>query len=92
MRVTLAILVLALAGCGENPSEQQAASTAPAAAPEIPAAPATPITAASLMPIPTDPAAVKRLQALGYTIHEDEGHLHPPGVNECPAMAGGPVM
>lgn len=89
MRVIVGLLVLVVAGCSESAPEQQAEAPAPI---DLPAAGATKVKAASLMPIPDDPAAVARLEQLGYTVHEEEAHLHPPGVAACPAMAGGPVM
>lgn len=89
MRVIIGVLLLAVVGCSESAPEQQAQAPAPV---ELPAAGSTKVNTASLMPIPDDPAAVARLEQLGYTIHQEEDHLHPPGVKECPAMAGGPVM
>lgn len=94
MRLIIATLVLALGACGsESQPRQQPGSAAPAAAVQIP----TPAAAASaqpapLMAIPDDPEALKRLEAMGYTIHEEQGHLHAPGVTSCPAMGGGPAM
>lgn len=90
MRVAMGML-LALAGCSaERQAEEQ--SAAPAAAVEIPVA--APVVPAStpLMDVPKDPEVVKRLEAMGYTVHAEEGHLHPPGVTSCPKMDEGPVM
>ena len=33
---------------------------------------------------------LKKVQAMGYTVHED--HLHAPGVSTCPKAGDGPVM
>jgi hypothetical protein len=43
-----------------------------------------------MIPIPKDPAQLKRLLAMGYKIHED--HLHAPGVTSCPKMSENPVQ
>ena len=94
MRLIVATLVLALGACGsENQPEEQAAPTAPATAVEIPT-PAAAVSgqSAPLMAIPDDPEALKRLKAMGYTIHEEQGHLHAPGVAGCPAMGDGAAM
>jgi hypothetical protein len=94
MRLIVATLVLALGACGsENQPEEQGTSTAPAATVEIPK-PAAAISnqSAPLMAIPDDPEALKRLEAMGYTIHEEQGHLHAPGVTSCPAMGESAAM
>ncbi|HUG45081.1 MAG TPA: hypothetical protein VMK31_01035 [Sphingomicrobium sp.] len=91
MRLIVATFVLALGACGsESQPQQQARPTAPAAAVEIPTPAA--VSSAQLMPIPDDPEALKRLEAMGYTIHEEQGHLHAPGVTGCPAMGEGTAM
>jgi hypothetical protein len=95
MRLKLAVLVLALGACnGEREPQGEAASStpAPAPAPAPVAATAPAAQSSALLDIPDDAAALKRLTAMGYTVHEEQGHLHAPGVNGCPAMAGGPVM
>lgn len=89
MRVMFGLLVLVLAGCSESAPEQRVKAPAPI---DLPTVGSTEVKAVSLMPVPDDPAAVARLEQLGYTVHQEEAHLHPPGVKECPAMAGGPVM
>lgn len=89
MRRSFSLLVVALCACGGQDEQQQRqaqSAKAPAAARAIP------VQASSLMAIPSDPEAVKRLEAMGYTVHREEGHLHAPGVKGCPAMADGPVM
>ena len=43
-----------------------------------------------MVPKPKDKARLKRLLAMGYTIHED--HLHAPGVVGCPKMSENPVQ
>ena len=49
-----------------------------------------PVQQAQLVSVPKDPAQLKRLESLGYTVHED--HLHAPGVTTCPKMGDDPVM
>ncbi len=94
MRVTVLMLALTLGACGsESPREEQTAAAPPAAAAMTPpAASAASSPAAQLMAIPDDPKALKRLTAMGYTVHEEQGHLHAPGLTGCPAMGGGPTM
>lgn len=89
MRLIIPTLVLALGACGsESQPQQQAGPTAPATT----AAAAVSGEPAPLMDIPTDPEALKRLEAMGYTIHAEQGHLHAPGLTSCPAMGDGPAM
>jgi hypothetical protein len=90
MRVATAILLL-LGACSESQPEREASAAAPAAAAELPtvAAASAPQTS-PLMAMPEDAEALKRLQAMGYTVHED--HLHAPGVTSCPKMGDDPVM
>ena len=90
MRSGLPFLLLALAACGRGESEP--AEEAQARPPAVSAPAARPAATQALMAIPTDPAALKRLVAMGYTVHREEGHLHAPGVKNCPTMADGPVM
>ena len=91
MRLIVATLLLALGACGsEGQPRQQAGPAAPAATVEVPAAAA--VSSAPLMAIPDDPEALKRLKAMGYTIHEEQGHLHAPGVSGCPAAGEGAAM
>ena len=91
MRFIAGVLALSLAACADREPEEQAQVPAAAAAAEVPAAAsANPAQSAPLMAIPDDPTALKRLQDMGYTIHED--HLHAPGVTACPKMAENPVM
>ena len=91
MRLVFVTFVLALGACGsESQPQQQAGPTAPAAAIEIPTTAA--VSSAPLMAIPDDPEALKRLEAMGYTIHEEQGHLHSPGVTGCPAMGESAAM
>ena len=94
MRMMVGMLLLALGACGSENQPEEPAIAAPAAA-------ATPMPAASapassnsepLMAIPQDPKALQRLAAMGYTIHEEQGHLHAPGLTGCPAMSDGPAM
>ena len=92
------VAVLALAACSQQ-KDDQAQQKAPApAAPSAPAPPAAPAgmgTAtvskpALMIPMPKDPAQLKRLVAMGYTPHED--HLHAPGVTSCPKMSENPIQ
>lgn len=94
MRVTLGVLAVILGACSVDGGEDREVSPpAGAAAVEVPAARgAAPKQASAMMAIPSDPDALKRLEAMGYTVHREEGHLHAPGVKGCPAMANGPVM
>lgn len=91
MRILIGLL-LALGACSaERQSEQQ--SAVPDAAPAgIPAAAAARAQSSPLMAIPEDPEALKRLEAMGYTIHAEQNHLHAPGVASCPQMGENPVM
>lgn len=90
------ILLVALLGLGACSAERQPddrTALPEAAAAGIPAAaPAAPDQSPPLMAIPEDPEALKRLEAMGYTIHAEQGHLHAPGVTSCPQMGDGPVM
>lgn len=90
MRLTVAPLLLALGACGPESQPRQQAGPAPAATADFP----TPAAASSaqLMALPDDPEVLKRLEAMGYTIHADQGHLHPPGMTSCPAMGEGAAM
>jgi hypothetical protein len=93
MRITAGLVVLALGACGveRQPDGQAAASAAGSSAVEVPAAAkAARAQSSPLMAMPDDPAALKRLEAMGYTVHED--HLHAPGVTSCPKMGDDPVM
>lgn len=94
MRLILVTSVLALGACGsESQRNEQPASAPPAAAAKTAApAAAASATAAPLMAIPDDPKALQRLAAMGYTVHEEQGHLHAPGLTGCPAMGDGPAM
>jgi hypothetical protein len=88
MRIVLALLLLT--GCAQEREPEAAESktnvTPPAAAPAQP----QPGQSSALMAIPEDPQAVAKLEAMGYTIHED--HLHAPGVTTCPKMGNDPVV
>lgn len=99
MRILVGMLLLVGACAPEGePQGQGQASQAAVPAAELPAAAAampaqSPVPAQSaMMAIPDDREALKRLEAMGYTIHAEQGHLHAPGVNSCPQMGDGPVM
>lgn len=92
MRSIVAMFVLALGACGSE-RQEQTASIPPAAPAQMPTpAAAPPAKAALLMAIPDDPKALARLESMGYTIHAEQGHLHAPGLTNCPAMGDGPTM
>ena len=90
MRVTVTFLLLALAACGRGEIDRR--EEKPVQVPVASAPAARPVATKASMPIPDDPAALKRLEAMGYTVHREGGDLHAPGVTNCPAMADGPVM
>ena len=90
MRVTVILLLLAMGACGRGESEPREEEQAQTPAVSAPAA--RPAATPASMPIPNDPAAVRRLEAMGYTVHREGGDVHAPGVKSCPAMADGPVM
>lgn len=84
------VLLLLLGACSPQPETE--ANEAAAVAP-VTAAPrgADPVARqAALMSVPKDPEAVKKLQAMGYNVHDD--HLHAPGVSACPKMGDDPIM
>ena len=90
MRLIVATLLVALGACGSESQPRKQAGPAPAAAAEVPSAAAA--SSAQLMALPDDPEVLKRLEAMGYTVHADQGHLHPPGMAACPAMEEGAAM
>lgn len=83
----LVLAVLALAACSQQKHEQAQQQKAVAPPSMLPAKTSK---AALMIPIPKDPAQLKRLIAMGYTPHED--HLHAPGVTSCPKMSENPVQ
>ncbi len=88
MRITLALLLLTACAQETEPerAEQKSSAPPPAMAPAQP----QPGQSSALMSIPEDPQALAKLEAMGYTIHED--HLHAPGVTNCPKMGNDPVV
>lgn len=97
MRMSVAVILLAASACGRDGGEERNASPVEAVAVDAAgvdgAMPQASVTqAAAMMAIPSDPQALKRLEAMGYTVHREEDHLHAPGVKGCPAMVDGPVM
>jgi hypothetical protein len=88
MRRALIGTALLIAACGQQ-KHQQAAAQRPATAVTVPGMAAGQSKAALMIPIPKDRTQLKRLLAMGYTIHED--HLHAPGVTSCPKMSENPV-
>ena len=79
------VLLIALGACSQEPRE--ASTEQPAATGPVPTAP---LKQAAMVSLPKDPAKLKRLEAMGYTVHED--HLHAPGVSACPKMSDDPIM
>ena len=94
MRVSVAMIVLVVCACsGDGGRERDASSPAGASTVKgVAAGGALPTQASAMMAIPSEPEVLKRLEAMGYTVHREEGHLHAPGIKGCPAMADGPVM
>lgn len=92
MRFVVGIL-LGLGACSAERQPEQHSVLPEVEAPGVPAvAAAAPNRSPPIMPIPDDPQALKRLEAMGYTIHAEQGHLHAPGVASCPQMGDSPVM
>jgi hypothetical protein len=97
MRIIIAALLLSACGQANQAEEAPAPETAEVPAASAPAQPMQPMQpkpgqSSPLMAIPEDPEAVKKLEAMGYTIHQDQGHLHAPGVTTCPMMGNDPVV
>jgi len=88
------MIVLAVCGCSGDGDREHDASP-PAGSSTVDGSVtdrALPTQASLMMAIPNEPEALKRLEAMGYTVHREEEHLHAPGVKGCPAMADSPVM
>jgi len=86
------VLAFSLTACGKDaaPPVQTPKASAPATS-AMPTMASKPKTMERMIPVPTDKAQLKRMLALGYTVHED--HMHPPGVKECAFdKAGGSVV
>ncbi len=93
MHIRMIVLLLALGACSEQPAQQprQAAAPVPVAVAPAPAVtPMAPVQQAAMIDVPKDPAQLKRLETMGYTVHTD--HLHAPGVSVCPKMGDDPIM
>lgn len=87
MRIIVAALLLgACAPEGEATRDEAAAPAGEVAAQAQP----VPRQSSMLMSVPGDPEALRKLEAMGYTVHDD--HLHAPGVTACPKMSDDPVM
>lgn len=85
------LLLRACAPEGEAARDEGAAGPAAPPAGEVTAqAQPVPRQSSMLMSVPGDPQALKKLEAMGYTVHDD--HLHAPGVTACPKMSDDPVM
>jgi hypothetical protein len=91
----IALLPLA-ASCAQHKAPAQRGGPAKIGAPVIPATMTGRVSNPKgwkgplMIPMPKDKAQLKRLLAMGYTIHED--HLHAPGVIGCPKMSENPVQ
>ena len=90
MRLIVASIAILLSACGVESEPEETASGGTAAAADI-ASPAA-VSSPKMMAIPDDPDALKRLEAMGYTVHEEQGHLHAPGAGGCPAAGEGRAM
>lgn len=93
MRVVVIMPLVLGAACSQepNPAQSRAASAAPPLIAVSAQPGAQPVEGQSAMrSVPTDPVALRKLQAMGYTVHDD--HLHAPGVAACPKMSDDPVM
>jgi len=86
------VLAFSLTACGKDaaPPVQTPKASAPATS-AMPTMASKPKTMERMILVPTDKAQLKRMLAMGYTVHED--HMHPPGVKECAFdKAGGSVV
>ncbi|MBA2466449.1 MAG: hypothetical protein H0V46_02440 [Sphingomonas sp.] len=84
----LAVCALVSAACERQPEESAAA---PLAVPQnVIATPGGVSKPEPLVPIPEDKAQLDRMILAGWTPHS--GHLHAPGVNECPMSKGSDVV
>jgi len=86
------VLAFSLTACGKDaaPPVQSPKASAPATS-AMPTMASKPKTMERMILVPTDKAQLKRMLAMGYTVHED--HMHPPGVKECAFdKAGGSVV
>ncbi len=86
----IVVVLLALGACSEQPARQASEIAPPAAVPTATVDPQAPALQASMASIPKDPGALKKLEGMGYTVHED--HMHAPGVISCPKMGDDPIM
>jgi hypothetical protein len=76
------VLALILSACGKSAAPPDQASKASALVTNaMPTMASKPTAMERMIPVPTDKAQLKRMLAMGYTVHED--HMHPPGVKEC---------
>jgi hypothetical protein len=96
MKRLAVLFLLGIAACGKQADRESRQPPARSAAVAVPMAPQSAVagkpapTKAAMIGVPEDKAQLKRLLAMGYTVHED--HLHPPGVKECPFSMGGSVV
>lgn len=86
----LPLLILVSACAEDRPAEADTQASAPAAAQSpMQVTPAAAPMAEGLADIPQDKDQLRRLLAVGYTVHMD--HLHKPGVTGCPKMSDDPL-
>ena len=89
MRLWVLTLVLGMAACDRQGDEE--AKLAPQTpAPANLAAPAQVGKPPAVVPMPETQAELDRMILAGYTPHA--GHLHPPGVEQCPLAKGNEVV
>ena len=84
MHRLLILIALTASGC-ERQAQQTSEAPAPAAA-QIPGTESPSSKPPPVVPVPRDQAELDRMILAGYTPHS--GHLHAPGVNECPLSKG----
>ncbi len=90
MKRFLALLAIGATACEQSVPQRNEAPPAPVA-PEVASAPSAAANKSMLIPLPADKAQVVRLEAMGYTVHDN--HLHLPGVDKCPMdMGASPIQ
>lgn len=82
------VMLLVLGACSDQAADQGRETAAPAAVPTAPTD--APVAQQAMVSVPNDPAELKKLAAMGYSVHDD--HMHAPGVSSCPKMSDDPVM
>jgi hypothetical protein len=85
MKALMVLLALWLSACDRSGDQRSEAPPLTPPAAEI-AGPAQVSKPPAVVPLPKDQAELDRLILAGYTPHA--GHLHPPGVEQCPLAKG----